>query len=63
MLEIQFSDNNDQRVETLETLNEILDSIGFSSSSLKLKAGLINKLWDSAIAAGNESLPLQVTRL
>jgi hypothetical protein len=53
ILKIQISDNNNQRMETLETFNEILDRIGFSGSSLKLKAGLINKLWDSVIAAGN----------
>ncbi|MBB6239006.1 hypothetical protein HDC90_003653 [Pedobacter sp. AK013] len=53
ILKDQISHINLSYQENLKTVNDILNDIGFTGASLKLKARLLNKLWDGVISAGN----------
>ena len=53
LFKLGISEENPHYKENLLVANEILNAIGFTGSSLKLKAGLLNKLWDGVISTGD----------
>ena len=53
LFKFQISDNDPDQQENLIVISDILKDIGFSGSSLKLKAGLLSKLWSAVVSAGD----------